>query len=103
MLRNISVFALFVVVLFVASAHAVPATSTSLGHVPAPETLSFNELTDDEMATVVGGLGGWRLYACLVGIAGASIALMAIGAATGGAGWAVLGAYLPLAMTACGI
>ena len=75
----------------------------TLGDILEAETRVLEELTDADMATMMGGLTGWRLTVCIVGIAGASLALMAFGAVSGGAGWAILGAYFPMAMAACGI
>lgn len=85
------------IVLGVASTSAATAT-TALAHPPGHVPTEVDRVGDDLLLATEGGEVSMM---CLGAVAGATVAGLVVGAATGGVGLALLGAYAPLAVVLC--
>lgn len=76
------------------------ALSVSLPLPAMTEDDSLEVLADLELLSIVGSWGG-PAADCAGVVIGTALGLLLLGAATGGAGWVVAGAYVPVLITAC--
>ena len=82
-----------VLVLAVALGLPLPAAAAT-----APDRADL--LTDTELASLM-GLMGVGSADCAGWVIGVSLSMVLLGAATGGAGWLLVGAYAPVLVTLC--